>query len=129
MVLKTLKQTLKIGTIGTLILLGFSLQAATLSPQMIEQFKSLPKAEQERMAKQYGVDLSTLTNQSQSSSYDNPNVIEPRNQSEIMPKDLQEQSIIESEVKKFLKDRKEAKEKGLQRFGYDLFEGEPTTFA
>ncbi|WP_338049503.1 SLBB domain-containing protein [Parashewanella hymeniacidonis] len=35
--------------------------AVTPSPQMIEQFKQLPKSEQAKLAKQYGVDLSSLT--------------------------------------------------------------------
>ena len=35
--------------------------AQTPSPAMIEQFKSLPKAQQQALAKQYGIDLSSLT--------------------------------------------------------------------
>ncbi|MBE8167173.1 MAG: hypothetical protein HAW66_02230, partial [Shewanella sp.] len=34
---------------------GFQANAITPTPQMLEQFKNLPKSEQEKLAKQYGV--------------------------------------------------------------------------
>ena len=55
--------------------------ALTPSPQMIEQFKQLPKSEQEKLAKQYGVDLSSLTGNRQTGNTDNDDkkpLIKPR---------------------------------------------------
>ena len=41
--------------------------AATPTPQQLEQFKKLPKAQQATLAKQYGIDIDALNNQSQTS--------------------------------------------------------------
>ena len=38
--------------------------AETLSPAMLEQFKSLPASQQRALAQQYGVNLDSITNQS-----------------------------------------------------------------
>jgi polysaccharide export outer membrane protein len=104
------------------IILTTQAQAITPTPQMVEQFKQLPKAEQERVAKQYGIDPSILSGSANSSvNVTNPNVVEPR----------QNQANGQSETaKKNEFDFKEDSDKyALKRFGYDMFAGEPTTFA
>jgi len=120
---------------GALLLLV----ASTLSPidranaqsmpskAQIEQLKSLPRAQQEALAKQFGIDpnmLDSLNSQSSSSSDQNQqqeSVIFPRgtrfddNGDPIIPEDLEEQ---------FLRDKDE-----LKPFGYELFAGEPKSFS
>ena len=40
-----------------LILLSVGAAAQTISPKMLQQLKSMPRAQQEALAKQYGIDL------------------------------------------------------------------------
>jgi protein involved in polysaccharide export with SLBB domain len=97
------------------------------SQAQIEQLKSLPRAQQEALAKQFGIDpgmLDRINNQSSSSSSNNQkreDVVFPRgthfdkNGDPIIPEDLEEQ---------FTRDKDE-----LKPFGYDLFAGEPKSFS
>jgi polysaccharide export outer membrane protein len=96
--------------------------AVTPTPQMIEQFKQLPKSEQERVARQYGLDPSMLSGSANSSvSVTNPTVVEPRqNHSSQQP---------ESEKKNEYDFKQDSDKNELKRFGYEMFAGEPTTFA
>ncbi|WP_119977583.1 SLBB domain-containing protein [Shewanella algidipiscicola] len=119
-----------IASISILCLISGAVHAVTPSPQMIEQFKKLPKAEQERVAKQYGFDLSILAeNASSQQSFENPQLVNPREVEDQKLKDMEEQRLIVEEVTQFLKEQKDKDTKLLKPFGYDLFEGEPTTFA
>ncbi|MGX9460162.1 SLBB domain-containing protein [Shewanella sp. A14] len=108
--------------LSAFIIFSTPVQAVTPSPQMIEQFKQLPKSEQQRMARQYGIDPSILTGSASSAvNVTNPNVVEPRQSS------ANEQPTI---AKNSEFDFKEDSDKDrLKRFGYDMFAGEPTTFA
>ncbi|MDK1289591.1 SLBB domain-containing protein [Pseudoalteromonas umbrosa] len=105
--------------ITALLMLSFSAISAAFNPtpEQIEQFSKLPKAQQEALAKQYGIDLSTIrnlnTNSAQTVSNNQKNTIKPRNSSTI-----EEQ---EDELKPV--------EHTLKPFGYDIFSGEPTSFA
>lgn len=93
----------------------------------IEQLKSLPRAQQEALAKQFGVDPSMLDriNSQSSSSSDQKrqqeSVVFPRGTNfdedgdPIIPEDLEEQ---------FTRDKDE-----LKPFGYELFAGEPKSFS
>ncbi len=89
--------------------------AQSISPAQLEQFKSLPKAQQEALARQYGVDLSTLggagsSNVAAGQALRNPApVVTP-----VAHEPVEENSSTAS---------------GLKPFGYDLFAGSPTTFA
>ncbi|WP_416351523.1 SLBB domain-containing protein [Parashewanella curva] len=56
---------------------SFSSIALTPTPQMIEQFKQLPKSEQLKLAKQYGIDISSLTGGSKLNRNDNNDFEEP----------------------------------------------------
>ncbi|WP_352260145.1 hypothetical protein, partial [Psychrobacter sp. TB55-MNA-CIBAN-0194] len=79
-------------------------------------------AEQERVAKQYGIDPSILSGSANNSAaVTNPNVVEPR----------QNQTNGQSATTKTSEfDFNEDSDKdALKRFGYEMFEGEPTTFA
>ncbi|EKE82132.1 polysaccharide biosynthesis/export protein [Idiomarina xiamenensis 10-D-4] len=91
--------------------------------EQIEQFKKLPKAQQEQLARQYGVDLSSLQNQSSSTTESNKQskTVFPRGTTfdeegnPALPEDIKEQFATD--------------EGDLKPFGYRLFAGEPSTFA
>ncbi|GIU49908.1 sugar transporter [Shewanella sairae] len=120
-----------IASMGLVCLISGSAHAVTPSPQMIEQFKTLPQAEQERLAKQYGFDPELLNAGATSSQqpFENQAIINPRAVEDEELKELKEQQIIVDEVTQFLKDQKDKDTKKLQPYGYNLFEGEPITFA
>ncbi|MCG9729299.1 SLBB domain-containing protein [Shewanella sp. Isolate13] len=126
-------KNLIIAGMSALILLSGQASAITPSPQMIEQFKNLPASEQQRLAKQYGIDPSMLGGASSSQpQIENPQVVNPRAQygangqlvqTDQFGKPLNDKSDSE------LKFEEGADKAELKRFGYDLFAGEPTTFA
>ena len=119
-----LQQTKKviITAVAALFLMGSQAQAITPSPQMIEQFKNLPASEQQRLARQYGIDPSMLggSNASQP-KVDNPQVVQPRVTNEVV-----DHSVDATDELNFSQDKQKGE---LTRFGYELFQGEPTTFA
>ena len=89
--------------------------AFTPTAAQIEQFKKLPRAQQEALARQYGVDLSTITGKKSST-----NQIEQ--ESTIQPRLEQEKEQLTDE------ERFAPKVDEVKPFGYDLFAGEPTSF-
>ncbi|QSX35512.1 SLBB domain-containing protein [Shewanella avicenniae] len=113
------------------MMMSFQLFAVEISPQMAQQFKNLPKSEQERIASQYGVNLNSLKSGSGNSEVTNPPVVTGR--SEVVKADVntsEDEATLEqtkSEVKVEQLDRR--KETSLERFGYALFSNAPTTFA
>lgn len=95
-------------------------QSVSPTKQQIEQFKKLPKAQQQVLAKKYGLDMSLLSDSNRSSSEvvtDEPSVL-PRDPFATS----QEQFTIEEE-------RYKPKEESIEPFGYELFSGQPTSFA
>ena len=99
------------------LLCSLSTLAFTPTASQIEQFKKLPKAQQEALAKQYGVDVSTITGTNQSNNQDG----------------AEEQPTIgersEKEEKKLTdEERFKPKTDELKPYGYELFAGEPTSF-
>lgn len=104
--------------------LSFSVVSAQISPQQIEQFKKLPKAQQEALAKSMGVDLNAVMGQisgaSQASQL-STTPITPRT------KNVDESSNQGQEVPSYESD--EQLFKPLERFGVDVFSNAPSTFA
>jgi len=100
--------------------------AVTISPQMVEQFKNLPKSEQMRLAQQYGIDPSQLASKNPSSSENrnnfNTDVVQPRNEQQSD----EQRNKKQNDDLSFLKGDQN---QPLKRFGYDMFAGSPTTFA
>ncbi|RTR32542.1 SLBB domain-containing protein [Shewanella atlantica] len=111
-----------IAGISALVLLGAQAQAAMPSPQMIEQFKNLPASEQQRLAKQYGIDPSMLGGSTAQQQIENPQVVAPR----ASTNNVIDQS---TQAKNSLDFKQDSNKNELKRFGYDLFQGEPSTFA
>ncbi len=89
--------------------------AFTPTAAQIEQFKKLPRAQQEALAKQYGVDLSTITGKKSSTD-------QIEQESTIQPRLEQEKEQLTDE------ERFAPKVDEVKPFGYDLFAGEPTSF-
>ena len=75
--LQQIKKFIIVGLSAT-ILMGAQAQAVTPSPQMIEQFKQLPKAEQQRLARQYGIDPSMISGSQAQPQIANPQVVSER---------------------------------------------------
>jgi polysaccharide export outer membrane protein len=116
--------------IASAIALPISVSAQQISAEQLAQFKKLPKAQQEALAKQYGVDLSTLNMGAGTANQQitNPEVVTPKavDTAKIIEEDIIEQATEDSTV-----DKKESRNEALEldMFGYDLFAGVPTTFA
>ena len=106
------------------LVLPVTTAAQSISQSQIEQFKSMPRAQQEALASQYGVDLDSIAGSAgqRNQRPQNVNVVEPVDaiSDEERERARQEQEDNEEQ------DRKNG---GLKPFGYDLFAGSPTTFA
>lgn len=88
----------------------------------IEQFKRLPRAQQEALARQYGIDISLLERQGASSGApDDPETVRPRDGSRNGSQEREREDREERE--------KREQEPELKPFGYLIFAGQPTTFA
>jgi len=98
------------------LLCSFSVLALTPTASQLEQFKKLPKAQQEALAKQYGVDLSTITGTNQSSEQVKTEQSTIGQRSESEPEQLTGEERFKPKVDE------------IKPFGYALFAGEPTTF-
>lgn len=114
--LQQIKKFIIVGLSAT-ILMGAQAQAVTPSPQMIEQFKQLPKAEQQRLARQYGIDPNMLSgNQAQSQPIVNPDIVGNREVNAANSADKKANAELD-----FTEDTSKLK---LRRFGYEMFAGE-----
>lgn len=100
--------------------------AQSISPSQIEQFKNLPRAQQEALARQYGIDLDNIQGRSQSRQRpENVDVVEPeRGSAGDNRRQMQQEQEQQQREKELAR-----KNGGLKPFGYDLFAGSPTTFA
>jgi protein involved in polysaccharide export with SLBB domain len=121
--------TIKKLLLSLVLLFPLCVQAQSITPAQIEQFKSLPKAQQEALARQYGVDLNQLS-QSRQPEANQPvqPIVRPLDESDAGEHQAGDEKIRDQEQKK--RDQAFAeKNHGLKPFGYDLFAGSPTTFA
>jgi polysaccharide export outer membrane protein len=105
----------------------------TPTPEQIEQFKKLPPEEQKRLAESMGVKLPAAPSPSFSSGEDADEIKTP-----VLPRSAQQvegrsdaalqHQVTPSETSDFgtaqIKSRKD-----LKPYGYDLFSGQPTSFA
>ena len=88
--------------------------AQTPTPEQMQMFQSLPADQQQALASKYGITLPSGSS-SQPSSYQNPQVIDPR---------LEVSNANQTNQADLTKEDEE-----LKRFGLELFAGSPTTFA
>ena len=110
--------------------LSFSASAITPSPTQLEQFKKLPKAQQEALAKQYGISLDSLIpKQSPSSSLDKEREFSTPSEkmdNEGVTIDQNHGIVDTSELRDEIST--EGDEKTLKLFGYDIFAGQSSGF-
>ncbi len=109
--------------LATSIFTSFSapVYSQELTEAQIEQFKRLPRAQQEALARQYGIDLSMLERQGASARASQP---EPET---LRPRDGMQQDANGREEEE--DEEKAKKDKELKPFGYSIFAAQPTTFA
>ena len=100
-----------------LLLQAVPVSAQAISPAMLEQFKKLPRAEQERLAKQYGYDLSQISAQGAANDATAPKEVEP-----LQPRHIEQQSSENTETVK-------KEDNSPKRFGMNLFSENISTFA
>ena len=129
------------------------LSAATPTAEQIEMFSKLPKAQQESLARQYGVDLSAITQgNSGSNAEPSPTLNElvgqrsSANSSQQRTQNSSSSELSEDINENLMSTPNEQSEKAedeptytdfslkdsdnkLKPFGYELFAGEPSTFA
>ena len=110
--------------------------AAQPTPAQIEQFKKLPKSQQEQLARQYGVDLSAITGGSSASSSEQTEVAAP---TRAMAGSAQSTALTDADYELMLKDLTDEQLKDLMNhikvqqeelmpFGYDVLKGSPDSF-
>lgn len=129
-----LATTLSLATLG-LGLGASSAYAQQISAEQLEIFKKLPRAQQEALAKQYGVDISQLNALAAGGGVkqiESPEVVVPKTPAQMLtdaPSQVEEmtEDSLEGSIEDTQESRNEALE--LEPFGYDLFAGVPTTFA
>ncbi|QIA64433.1 sugar transporter [Vibrio astriarenae] len=110
--------------------------AAQPTPAQIEQFKKLPKAQQEQLARQYGVDVSMITGAGRSSASSQTEIAAPTramagNEAETVLTDadyeLMLKDLTDEQVKELMNHIKLQQEE-LMPFGYDVLKGSPDSF-
>lgn len=102
-------------------------QAQQLTPAQIEQFKKLPRAQQEALARQYGVDLNTILGQAGANAQQlkDPELMGEREREQTEQNNTPLNELDPASLERRLAENDDE----LKAFGYGLFEGEPTTFA
>jgi polysaccharide biosynthesis/export protein len=107
------------------LLLPIAATAQSISQSQIQQFQNLPRAQQEALASQYGVDLDSLQSSGQQNQRPRDvQVVEP-----VSSTNNQEQEREKEQAEKQEEQKLAEKNGGLKPYGYDLFAGSATTFA
>ena len=113
--------------------------AFTPTPEQIEQFRQLPREEQERLARQYGVDLNQLmpagATQAPAMPADTPNQRKMLGQPDVMRMDRNAMQVDQNVMTFPATDTQESEpaedtdtETQLKPYGYDLFSNNATAF-
>ncbi|WP_020405741.1 SLBB domain-containing protein [Hahella ganghwensis] len=105
---------------------------SNITQEQINTFMSLPASQREAIARQMGVELDEFETQIRSASSNNTKLEEVEVVKPIAKEvgdDEDSDSLDLQEILDRLKEEEEPEETELKPFGYDLFAGEPTTFA
>jgi len=105
-------------TVFAALFAALHVSAVTPSPAMIAQFQNLSPAEQQRLAKQYGIELPTGAGANSTSAQAEPEVLIPKQQTAI-----REQSLLNSDKPSVDYGQKP------ERFGMAMFDSQVSTFA
>ena len=125
-------QRLVKGFVLAMAMMSVGLSAQTISPQMIEQVKNLPRAQQEALAKQYGVDLDQILggaagNDPQQIAMPGE-LLDQRSMDDDRADEADDYTLFQEKYAEFQESLVE-KEQELKRFGVSLFDREVSTFA
>lgn len=104
---------------------ALELSAQAISPEMLEQFQKMPRAQQEAIARQYGIDLDQFSDdlkQIEDSELAMPG--EPLEQPTVAVKDESPVANVSQPKKPLVK-----VEEKIKRYGLALFDGDVSTFA
>ena len=115
----------------TFVLVGFSVATtaqgntpSNLSPEQIERFQQLPPAQQRLIARQYGIDIEQLNQQSRQNQKQ-----QDEQAANIFPRgtefDREGNPILPDNLKQYFEDE----ESEIKRFGADLFASEPRDYS
>ena len=117
----------------TLSSVSVGVSAQTISPQMMQQLQSMPRAQQEALAKQYGVDLDQVLGAAGGKGA-NPKLAMPGE--ELEQKELDNPAFESQENYRLFQEKFAEFEKSLledkeevKRYGVSLFDREISTFA
>ncbi|WP_198298089.1 SLBB domain-containing protein [Vibrio gazogenes] len=100
---------------------SFSSWSANFTASQLAQFKQLSPAQQQALARQYGVDLSILMASDKAEDISQPvQTIQPRYIDE-------QQKTTEGDTQKTAKEGEDDAAEQLVNFGYDLFSGQPSS--
>ncbi|RUO62665.1 polysaccharide biosynthesis protein [Pseudidiomarina insulisalsae] len=104
---------------------------SALTPQQIQQIQKLPRAQQEAIARQFGINLSDLESLMQGTASKGSSQAATPGERTATPKDLEstDQRPLNELSPGELADRLAESDNELKPFGYNLFQGEPSTFA
>ncbi|WNJ96478.1 SLBB domain-containing protein [Vibrio ruber] len=99
---------------------SFSSWSANFTASQLAQFKQLPPAQQQALAQQYGVDLSTLAGSGKAEDTSKP-------VQTIQPRDVDKKQKTEDDTQTVKTEQGNESEQ-LVDFGYDLFSGQPSSY-
>jgi polysaccharide export outer membrane protein len=121
------------GLLLTSVILSAGVAAQTISPQMMQQLQSMPRAQQEALAKQYGIDLDQVLGGggAKGAAEDIGVPGEPLEQRSLLDTDLDSEQNYQLFQEKFVEFEKSLiKEKEeVKRYGVSLFDQDVSTFA
>jgi len=130
-IVSTARACLK-GLLLIAIFLSVGVSAQTISPQMMQQLQGMPRAQQEALAKQYGIDLDqVLGGAGAKVNADIAMPGEPLEQRTLLDIDLESEQnyqLFQEKFAEFEKSLIEDKEE-VKRYGVSLFDKEVSTFA
>jgi protein involved in polysaccharide export with SLBB domain len=105
------------------LLFPLATQAQSISQAQLDQFKQLPRAQQEALASQYGIDLNNIAGSQRTTQRpEQVNVVEPVTT-------ITDEERDRAREQREQEDKQTTKNGGLKPYGYELFAGSPTTFA
>jgi len=115
---------------GALLSIGVSAQ--TVSPQMLQQLESLPRPQQEALAKQYGIDLDDVLGSKDNGIRNDIAVpgtpLEQRNLETPEMESVENYLLFQEKFAEFEKSLIKEKQE-VKRYGVSLFDREVSTFA
>ena len=120
-------------TMASVLALPIMVFAQDISPEAISRFQNLPRAQQEALARQYGIDIDSFS-AGQSQNPDFSTVGQPGERLQpVVNLRSGEQSVLDQSSfgssERSLEDERSIEQEETARFGMDLFDAEISTFS